>query len=303
MLPSFLTELSPHEFANKIKMMNDLLCNCRICPNNCNVDRTKNEWGNCRTSDEILVSSYGPHFGEEPSLVGTNGSGTIFFTSCNLNCVYCQNYDISQLQIGEVISVKELADVMIKLQNRGCHNLNLVTPTHFIPQIIDAIEIAAAHGFELPIVYNCGGYESFETIKMLEGIIDLYMPDIKYSSNANGLKYSGVEDYWEVTRKAVKEMHRQVGDLKLNKRGIAQKGLLVRHLVLPNDLSGSKAVINFITEEISKETYINIMDQYRPAFMAMKYDELSRNINEDEFKIVVEYAKSCGLRNIASELV
>ncbi|MFN3694954.1 MAG: radical SAM protein, partial [Ignavibacterium sp.] len=217
-------------------------------------------------------------------------------TNCNLSCVYCQNYDISQLGIGHEITTEELAEIMISLQRRGCHNINLVTPTHFVSQIVEALIIAIEMGLEIPIVYNCGGYESVETLKLLEDIIDIYMPDIKYSDNEVAARLSGIKNYWYVVRAAVKEMHRQVGDLYIDRNGIAKRGLLVRHLVLPKNLAGSEKVIDFIADEISKETYINIMDQYHPAFNADKCEHLNRRITRDEYYKVINYAISKGLR-------
>jgi putative pyruvate formate lyase activating enzyme len=296
MLPLYLEKLTPTELHLRAEALHKLLIECKICPNECMAKRTEGETGECHSTDEVIVSSVGPHFGEEPPLVGSHGSGTIFFTNCNLDCQFCQNYDISHLGTGEKVSTEELASAMLQLQQRGCHNINLVTPTHFTPQIVDAIILAVEKGFEIPVVYNCGGYESAETLKLLEDIIDIYMPDIKYSIDKNALKFSGVQDYWGTVKLAIKEMHRQVGDLKISKRGIAKRGLLVRHLVLPNDIAGSKTVIDFIADEISTETYLNIMDQYRPAYNADKYELLSRRINPSEFNEVVDYAFSKGLK-------
>ena len=296
MLPLYLEKLTLAELHQRAEALHKLLVECRICPNECLAKRTEGETGDCHSTNEVYISSVGPHFGEEPPLVGTNGSGTIFFTNCNLDCKFCQNYDISHLGIGEKASTSDLARAMLQLQQIGCHNINLVTPTHFTPQIVDALILAIENGLELPIVYNCGGYESIETLKLLEDIVDIYMPDIKYSIDENALKYSGVQNYSETVKLAVKEMHRQVGDMKLSKRGIAQRGLIVRHLVLPNDMAGSKAVIDFITDEISIDTYLNVMDQYRPAFQANIYPELNRRITPSEYKEVVDYAFNKGLR-------
>ena len=213
------------------------------------------------------VSSYGPHFGEEDPLVGDSGSGTIFLASCNLLCVYCQNYDISHEGYGKHVSEEKVADFMIDLQRRGCHNINFVTPTHFASQLLKSIDFAIPKGLQLPIVWNCGGYENVEIIKLLDGIVDIYMPDMKYGSAESASKYSDAPDYFEYCRESVKEMHRQVGDLQVE-NGIAKRGLLIRHLVLPNDVANSRAVFEFIAEEISKDTYVNIMDQYRPMFKA-----------------------------------
>jgi putative pyruvate formate lyase activating enzyme len=248
------------------------------------------------STNEVIISSVGPHFGEEPPLVGSMGSGTIFFTNCNLDCEFCQNYDISHLGIGNKVTIEDLARSMLKLQQRGCHNINLVTPTHFTVQIVEALILAIEKGLKLPIVYNCGGYESVETLKLLEDIIDIYMPDIKYSVDENALKFSGVQNYWEVVTDAIKEMRRQVGDLKISKRGIAQRGLLIRHLVLPNDIAGSKKVIDFVADEISTDSYLNIMDQYHPSYNAFKFNKLNRRITPSEYKEVIDYAFIKGLR-------
>jgi putative pyruvate formate lyase activating enzyme len=296
MLPHYLEKLTPRDLKDRADALHALFEECRICPNECMARRSEGETGDCHSTDEVIISSVGPHFGEEPPLVGSMGSGTIFFTNCNLSCEFCQNYDISQMGIGEKVSITDLARAMLKLQQLGCHNINFVTPTHFTAQIVDALILAIQKGLELPIVYNCGGYESVETLKLLEDFVDIYMPDIKYSMDENALKYSGIQNYWEVVTNAIKEMHRQVGDLKLSKRGIAQRGLLIRHLVLPNDVAGSKKVIDFVADDISKESYLNIMDQYRPAHNANKYEKLNRRITPSEYKEVVDYAFSKGLR-------
>ena len=290
-------ELDRKEFERRIEKAFSLLEDCRLCGRECGVNRLKGEKGACRTGREVIISSFGPHFGEESPLVGRHGSGTIFFTNCNLSCVYCQNYTISQLGEGEVASEEALANIMIYLQRVGCHNINLVSPTHVMPQILKAIFIAREKGLRLPIVYNTGGYDSIETIKLLEGIVDIYMPDMKYSDPDMGLKYSKVKNYPEVNRIAVKEMHRQVGDLVI-KDGIATRGLLIRHLVLPNGIAGTEETLKFIAEEISKNTYVNIMDQYRPAYKAHEYPELSRGITGKEFKDAIDLAKKYGLTRL-----
>lgn len=295
MLPLYLEKLNPNELQQRADVLKKMLEECRLCPNECAVNRIDGETGNCNSTDEVIISSYGPHFGEEPELVGLYGSGTIFFTNCNLSCIYCQNYDISQLGIGKKISVEELSDIMISLQRRGCHNINLVTPTHFVPQIVQALIIAIEKGLEIPLVYNCSGYESVETLKLLENIIDIYMPDIKYSDNEVASRLSGIKNYWNVVRAAVKEMHRQVGDLHIDRKGIAKRGLLIRHLVLPDNLAGSEKVLDFVADEISKNTYINIMDQYHPAYKSNEYSELNRIIKSDEYQKVLEYAMLKGL--------
>lgn len=296
MIPSYLEKLTIEDLRERADTLLQLLNECRICPNECNVNRADGEKGTyCHSANEVIVSSFTPHFGEEPPLVGFSGSGTIFFTNCNLRCVYCQNYDISQLGHGSAVSIEHLSEFMITLQNRGCHNINLVSPTHFVPQIVSALVIAVNKGLEIPIVYNCGGYESVETLKLLEDIVDIYMPDIKYSNNETAARLSGIKNYWDVVQSAVKEMHRQVGDLHINRRGIAKHGLLIRHLVLPNDLAGSKKVVDFIADEISNDTYINIMDQYYPAYKANQFDKLNRRITKKEYEHVINYAKHRGL--------
>lgn len=273
----------------------ELLRNCQLCPRECKVNRLEDVLGYCRTGRWAIVSSYGQHFGEEPELVGTNGSGTIFFAHCNLSCQYCQNYDISQLGYGQITKANELAKMMLSLQKMGCHNINLVSPTHIVAQFIEALAIAKDHGLCLPIVYNTGGYDSVTTLKFLEGVIDIYMPDTKYSDGDLAQKYSKAPDYFEINKKAIKAMHRQVGDLVIDDRGIAIRGLLVRHLVLPNRIAGSFRVLEFIAEEISKDTYINIMAQYRPCYEANKYMELTRRITHFEYQEVIDYARKLGL--------
>ena len=295
MLPLYLEKLTPNDLKERSEALHKLFEECRICPNECMAKRSEGETGECHSTDEVIISSVGPHYGEEPPLVGTHGSGTIFLANCNLSCEFCQNYDISHLGIGDKVTIEDLAGAMLKLQKRGCHNINFVTPTHFTPQIVDALIPAIEKGLELPIVYNCGGYESVETLKLLEDIIDIYMPDIKYSVDENALKFSGIQNYRDVVTKALKDMHRQVGDLKISKRGIAQRGLLIRHLVLPNDIAGSKKVIDFVADEISTDSYINIMDQYRPAYNAIKHENLNRRITPSEYKEVVDYAFGKGL--------
>jgi len=245
-----------------------------------------------------VVSSHGPHFGEEAPLVGLQGSGTIFFTHCNLRCIFCQNYTISQLGQGRVVSKGELARMMLSLQQQGCHNINLVSPTHVVPQILEALQIAAGLGLSIPLVYNCGGYDSVETLKLLDGIIDIYMPDMKYSDERNARRFSGVKDYPRANREAVKEMHRQVGDLELDERGVAKRGLLVRHLVLPNGIAGTEGVVRFIAREISPNTYLNVMAQYYPCHRAFKIPSLSRPLTKEEFAEAVKLARAYGLERL-----
>ncbi len=285
--------LSIDQIKSRAKSLRDMLKSCVICPRNCRVNRIGGEMGECRIGPDPVISSFGPHFGEEPPLVGKHGSGTIFFTGCNLHCVFCQNYEISQLRYGETVDCRRLADIMIHLQDIGCHNINLVTPTHQVPAIIEGLAIAVSMGLTIPIVYNSGGYDSVETLRLLDGIIDIYMPDMKYGDNAVGRRLSGVPDYWDRSREAVREMHRQVGDLEIGE--IAVHGLLVRHLVLPNGLAGTEKVMRFIAEEISCRTYVNIMDQYRPCYLASEDPDICRQITREEFKEAISMAVSAGL--------
>jgi putative pyruvate formate lyase activating enzyme len=286
------------ELRGRVERARAILKDCRLCPRGCRVDRLHGETGVCRTTSESVVSSYGPHFGEEAPLVGRYGSGTIFFAHCNLGCLFCQNYSISQLGQGRVATTGELAKMMISLQERGCHNINLVTPTHVIPQIVAALEVAVGLGLSIPIVYNCGGYESVETLELLDGIIDIYMPDMKYSDERNARRFSGIRDYPAVNRAAAKEMHRQVGDLQVDELGVARRGLLVRHLVLPNRIAGTEGVVRFIAQEISTDTYLNVMAQYHPARYALKIPALSRPLQREEFLEAVNLARDYGLERL-----
>jgi len=252
------------------------------------------ETGNCRAGIDLKVSSYHQHFGEEPPLVGKKGSGTIFFAHCNLHCVYCQNWEISQLGMGKKTTLDELASMMLRLQELGCHNVNFVTPTPWVPQIIKALSIAQYDGLKVPVVYNCGGYESIEVLKLLEGIVDIYMPDIKYSNDAYAERYSSAPGYWRVATAALVEMFRQVGDLKLE-NGIAQKGLLIRHLVLPGDLAGSKKCFEFIRQNLSEETVVNVMAQYYPIYKASQYPDIARRITMKEYRKALTELEKNGL--------
>jgi len=245
-----------------------------------------------------MVSSYGPHFGEEAPLVGSYGSGTIFFTYCNLRCVFCQNYSISQLGEGSVVSREGLAKMMLALQAKGCHNINLVSPTHVVPHIMDALELAIAMGLHLPLVYNTGGYDSVETLKLLDGVVDIYMPDMKYSDAKTAEQLSGIENYPDINKAAVKEMYRQVGDLQIDKQGVAQRGLLVRHLVLPNRLAGTEGIVRFLAQEVSTNTYLNIMAQYHPCHKAFDIPLLSGPLNRQEFAEAIKLARQQGLNRL-----
>ncbi len=294
--PSYLNLFSTGELHERVQELWRVLEDCRLCPRACRKNRLAGKIGVCRMGKEVWVSSYAPHFGEEAPLVGHHGSGTIFFSNCNLWCLYCQNYEISHLKGGTVCSHGELARMMLSLQAMGCHNINLVTPTHVVPHIVAALAIAVQEGLRLPIVYNSSGYESVEILRLLGSIVDIYMPDIKYSDNECAQRYSGLKDYWDVVRPAIREMHRQAGDLFIDGDGIARKGLLIRHLVLPNDVAGSQGVLEFIAREVSKNSYVNIMDQYRPAFKANMIPQLSRRVTTKEYSAAVFYAQRLGLR-------
>lgn len=288
--------LSRRSLEQRAAQAREILLNCGLCPRGCGVDRTRGELGFCKAG-ALSVSSYSAHHGEEPPLSGQAGSGTIFFTHCTMRCVYCQNYPISQLGVGDEVSVKELAGMMLKLEKRGCHNINLVTPTHYVPQILEALLIAADAGLSVPLVYNTSGYESSETLAMLDGVIDIYLPDMRYASVEAARAYSQARDYPEVNRVAVKEMHAQVGDLTLDKRGVAQSGLLIRHLVLPGDLSGTPEIMDFIAREVSQNTYISLMDQYFPAHKAVGIPPLDRRITKAEYYKAIEIMNTAGLSN------
>lgn len=284
------------ELSGKVEVLKEQLRDCKICPHRCQVNRMEGELGICRTGYYPVVSSYGPHFGEERCLVGKGGSGTVFFSRCVMRCVFCQNYEISQLGEGSEIAPKDLADIMLALEARGCHNINLVSPTHVVPQIAEAVEKAVPKGLTVPLVYNSGGYDEVATLKALEGIVDIYMPDLKFADNEKAKRYTKCKDYFEVAQRAIKEMHRQVGDLKIDEKGLAVKGILVRHLVMPGNLAYSEKVLEFIAGEISRDTVINIMAQYYPTYKAWDYPELARPITKSEYLKVVETAKKLGLR-------
>jgi putative pyruvate formate lyase activating enzyme len=286
------------KLAERVEAARALLMNCQVCPHNCGINRLADETGKCHTGKFAIVSSYGPHFGEEAPLVGKHGSGTIFFTNCNLKCLFCQNYSISQLGDGNKVTDEELARMMLSLQARGCHNINLVSPTHVVPQILKGLEIAINLGLRLPLVYNSGGYDSAETLGILDGIIDIYMPDMKYSDEKIAEELSGIKNYLSINQAALKEMHRQVGDLKIDEDGIAIHGLLIRHLVLPNGLAGTKGIMKFIAEDISPNSYINVMAQYHPCHKAFQVPQLARPLSKQEFIEAIELAKESGLNRL-----
>jgi putative pyruvate formate lyase activating enzyme len=284
-------------FGESVQRLAKRMNPCMLCPRQCKVNRSKGDIGFCGVGDMPLVSSVGPHFGEESVLVGSGGSGTIFFAGCNLGCIFCQNFDISHHCHGTKVTIEQLAQFMLDLQNYRCSNINFVTPTHVIPAITAALELARKKGLTLPTVYNTGGYDSVETLKLLEDLVDIYMPDMKYSDPAVAQELSNAADYPKVNREAVKEMHRQVGDLQL-KKGLATRGLLVRHLVLPNNLAGSFKVIDFLAEQISPNTVINVMDQYRPCYKASLHAKINRRPTLQEIESVQKYTIKKGLRII-----
>jgi len=275
-----------------------ILENCCLCPRRCQVNRLKGELGKCNTGRWVAVSSFGPHFGEEAPLVGSGGSGTIFFTYCNLRCCFCQNYTISQLGEGQEVEARELAGMMLSLERSGCHNINFVSPTHVVPQILEALEIAVEAGLSVPLVYNSGGYDAVDTLKLLDGVFDIYMPDMKYSDGQNAQRFSEIDAYPQINRAAVQEMHRQVGDLRLDDQGVAMRGLQVRHLVLPDGLAGTAEACRFLSREISVNTYLNVMAQYHPCFRAFDIPELARSISREEFVEAIETARSYGLHRL-----
>ena len=270
---------------------------CEICPHECGINRTKNQIGRCKSTDKIKIALYSIHKFEEPCISGENGSGTVFFSNCNLNCIYCQNYEISQEGKGKEISVEELADIFIKQQNRKAENINLVTPTSYTLQIIEAIKIAKKRGLNIPIIYNTNGYEKVETLKLLEGYVDVYLPDLKYYDDELGKKYSKVDKYFEIAVKAIKEMYRQVGSPKLDERGMIKSGLMIRHLVLPNNIENSKKILRWIKENIDENVYVDIMAQYFPTYKAKESKELNRKLTKEEYKEIEEYVYDLNIKN------
>jgi putative pyruvate formate lyase activating enzyme len=289
--PSYINLFEKGELNKRVELLQEFIKECQLCPRQCHVNRLNGEVGYCGAGSDLMVSSAFPHFGEEPPLVGLNGSGTIFLTHCNLRCIFCQNYDISHLGRGDRITLSDMARAMVKLQEMGCHNINFVTPTHYASQIVASLPKAMEWGLRLPIVYNCSGYESIEVIRLLEGVVDIYMPDVKFMDEKYSKRYSNAPDYPEVIKKVLKEMHRQVGDLTTNSKGVAERGLLIRHLVMPGGVASSEAVLKFIAEEISVHSYVNIMNQYRPEYRANEYSEISHPITHQEYLEAIQLAK------------
>ncbi len=298
--PSYLRLLTRNELKAKAEALWEIMESCELCPRRCGINRLKGKSGFCRAPGAtLMVSGFSPHFGEERCLVGYGGSGTIFLTHCNLRCVFCQNWEISHLGRGSKTTIEELAEMMLTLQKLGCHNINVVTPTHYSPHIVKALEIAAKRGLRLPIVYNTSGWERVEILKILDGIVDIYLPDFKYWDSEKAAKYSsGASSYPELTKKAILEMHRQVGVAKPANDGILRRGLIIRHLVMPNDVAGSEQVMEWIAKNLPKDTYVNIMSQYTPLFKAFDYPEIGRRITRKEYEKVVLKAKKLGLTNL-----
>lgn len=303
---STFTRLGTDALARRSDVLTARYTDCDLCAHKCRVDRTAGETGACDVDDTLHVSNYHPHHGEEAVLSGWNGSGTIFLTYCSLACVFCQNWEIAIAGRGRPVSPDEMADMMLELQGKGCHNINFVTPTHFTPGIVEALALAREEGLDLPIVWNTGGYERAEVIRELEGVIDIYMPDVKWAEDKPAAKYSKAPKYWETNRQALREMHRQVGDLQIDEDGLATQGLLVRHLVMPGYVENAKSILKFIHKEISPDTYVNIMGQYTPYYKAVsedRYDEINRRVSQEEYREVIEYARSLGLSRIESDLI
>lgn len=295
--PAYLRLQRSGELAQRARAAIASLASCRVCPRDCRVDRLADKTAACKTGRYAHVSSYFPHFGEEDCLRGWNGSGTIFFSWCNLRCQFCQNFDISQNGHGEETRPERLAEMMLELQGMGCHNINFVTPEHVVPQILEALVLAVEGGLRLPIVYNTSAYDSLESLSLMDGIVDIYMPDFKIWDSRMALKYLLAKDYPQAARRAIKEMHRQVGDLKMDEHGLAKRGVLVRHLVMPGGIAGAPKIMKFLAEEVSPHTYINIMAQYYPAgkVSAEKYPEINRSITPKEYADALFAAQKAGL--------
>lgn len=297
--PSYLKLHKSGELRERGDKLWQIMQSCRICPRRCKAKRLQGQRGFCQSSSQLEISSFHPHFGEERPLVGQYGSGTIFLTNCSLRCVFCINWEVSQGGQGSFCSIDDFAEMMLKLQSKGCHNINFVTPTHYLPHIVLAVDKAAAKGLKVPLVYNTCGWENPEILKVLDGIIDIYLPDFKYDSSARAEKYSsGAQSYPELTKKALLEMNRQVGVAMPAGNGLMHRGLMIRHLVMPNGVDDTKKVIEWIARNLPKDTYLNLMSQYQPCYKAVDYPEISRRITIKEYQEVVHYAKSSGLTNV-----
>jgi putative pyruvate formate lyase activating enzyme len=298
--PSYLEIYEAGALGERVERGLQMLRRCRVCPRRCDVDRLADEKAVCLTGRHARVASYFPHFGEESCLRGTRGSGTIFFALCNLKCVFCQNWDISQRAAGREVRARELARMMLELQQLGCHNVNFVTPEHVVPQVVEALPFAIEGGLRLPIVYNTSGYDSLSSLKLLDGLVDVYMPDFKFWSPESAGRYSKAADYPETARESLREMQRQVGDLVFDERGLARRGLLVRHLVMPGGVAETREILKFLAREISPNVYVNLMDQYYPAYKSDRYPEIHRRITEDEYRAALDAAREAGIRRLDS---
>lgn len=297
MKPLYLETYEKGKFKDIREKAFNMLGSCCVCPRKCKVNRLKDEKGYCKTGLKPVVCSFMPHHGEEPPISGSRGSGTVFFSNCNMACVYCQNYEFSQLGQGREVEFQELAQFMLDLEEMGCHNINLVTPTHVMPQILKALEIAIPKGLTIPLVYNTGGYELPEIIKLLEGIIDIYLPDMRYADEEMAVQYSSAPGYPEYNQASVKEMHRQVGIAKISDEGIIERGVIIRHLVLPNNVSGSEKIMKFLTEHVSQDTYISLMSQYLPYYKASQFKGISRRLEDKEYEEAKRAMETRGLHN------
>ncbi len=295
--PSYINLYQNGELQKRIDCLNNILKECRLCPRQCKVNRHNGEKGICQTGQKAVVASYNAHFGEEAPLVGSSGSGTIFFSFCNLGCVFCQNHTISHDGEGVEVDSGQLAAIMVSLQKQGCHNINLVTPSHVVPQIVSALPKAIEKGLSIPIVYNSSGYDSVDTLKLLDGIIDIYMPDFKFWDPESAKRFAKAPDYPQAARMAITEMHRQVGDLQMDDRGIAIRGVLLRHLVMPGCLEESRKILDFVAS-VSEDMYVNVMEQYRPMFKAYDFPPINQPLSHDEYQLAVSFAKKAGLKRL-----
>jgi len=293
--PSYLNLLETGELRRRAEAAREMLRACHVCPRRCGVNRLEGETGFCLTPEVVSVASYSDHHGEEPCLSGTRGSGNIFFTSCNLRCVFCQNFPISHLQVGRPVTTRRLAEMMLELEARGVHNINFVTPSHVVPQVLEALALATERGLRIPLVYNTSGYDSLDSLRLLDGVVDIYLPDAKYASNENALKYSKVADYVEANRAALKEMWRQVGPVAMDGNGLARRGMILRHLVLPSDIAGTREVLKFIAREISPKVALSLMNQYFPANQAHSLPELNRKLTAEEYRAAVKSLSDLGM--------
>ncbi len=298
--PAYAALEDEGRFAERIEQATSLFESCTLCPRRCGVNRRKGERGFCRAPEQVMVYSHHAHFGEELPLVGRRGSGTIFFSNCNLRCVFCQNWPIAHEGRGQAMSDDDLADRMLDLQRRGCHNINLVTPTHVMPNILAATRKALKKGLRLPLCYNTGGYERAEIVRLLDGIVDIYLPDLKYMDGEEADRYTvrGASDYPEMAQASILEMHRQVGELETDDRGVARRGLMIRHLVMPNRVAGTREFVRWVAEHLSKTTYVNIMSQYRVEHRAFEYPAIARAITAEEFLEAIQWAEEAGLENL-----